>query len=113
MHELSIAMNIIEIAEENARRENASVVKKIELDIGTQSGVVLEALEFAMESAVRDTMLEQAEVVINTISARAECNKCGNVFYTDDLFSPCPECGNPFSEIIQGRELKVKSLIVE
>jgi hydrogenase nickel incorporation protein HypA/HybF len=113
MHELSIAMSIIEIAEENARRENATMVKKIELDIGTQSGVVLEALEFAMESAVRNTMLEKAKVVYNAISARAECNKCGHIFYTEDLFSPCPECGNPFSQIIQGRELKVKSLIVE
>jgi hydrogenase nickel incorporation protein HypA/HybF len=113
MHELSIALSIIEIAEENARRENATVVKNIELDIGTQSGIVLEALEFAMESAVRNTMLEHAKVIINTISARAECNKCAHVFYTEDLFSPCPECGNPFSEIIQGRELKVKSLIVE
>lgn len=113
MHELSIAMSIIEIAEENAKREKASVINEIELDIGTQSGVVLEALTFAMESAVQGTMLESAEVKINSIPARAVCSKCQHAFYTDDLFTPCPECGNPFSEIVQGRELKVKSLKVE
>lgn len=113
MHELSIAMSIIEIAEENARRENASIINEIELDIGTQSGVVLEALDFAMQSAVRDTMLEKAVVKINSIPARAACSKCQHEFYVDDVFNPCPECGNPFSEIIQGRELKVRSLMVE
>lgn len=113
MHELSIAMSIIEIAEENAKRENAAVITEIELDIGTQSGVVLDALDFAMQSAVQGTMLEKARVKINSIAARASCTKCQHEFYVEDIFTPCPECGNPFCEIIQGRELRVKSLKVE
>ena len=49
MHELSIAVNIVEIAEENARKEDAKLISEIELEIGSQSGVVLEALELALE----------------------------------------------------------------
>lgn len=113
MHELSIAMSIIEIAEENANNANANVISEIELDIGTQSGVVLDALEFAMEAATKNTMLENAEIKINTIAARAKCSKCNNEFYIDDIFTPCGECGNPFCDVIQGKELKVKSLKVE
>lgn len=113
MHELSIAMSIVEIAEENARRENGSVISEIELDIGTQSGVVLDALDFAMQAAVKGTMLEHAQVRINTIPARASCTNCQHVFYIDDLFSPCPKCGHPYCEVIQGRELRLKSLRVE
>lgn len=113
MHELSIAINIIEIAEENARREGASFISEIELEIGALSGVVLEALEFAMQSAVKGTMLEKAEVKIDKIPAKAKCVECGKIFNTDDLYTPCPECSNPFSDIIQGKELKVKSLKVE
>lgn len=113
MHELSIAVNIVEIAEENARKENASLISEIELEIGTQSGVVLEALELAMESAKKDTMMENAKVVINTISAKARCTECNNEFYSDEIYTPCPECGNPFCDIIQGQELKVKSLKIE
>ncbi|MEZ5082828.1 MAG: hydrogenase maturation nickel metallochaperone HypA [Bacteroidales bacterium] len=113
MHELSIAMSIIEIAEENAKNADTSVINEIELDIGSQSGVVVEALEFAMQSAKLGTMLENAEVKINFIPARAACAQCQHEFYVDDLFSPCPECGNPFCEIIQGKELKVKSLKAE
>lgn len=113
MHELSIAMSIVEIAEENARTANTSVINEIELDIGTQSGVVLDALEFAMQSAVQGTMLSNAKVVFNSIPAKAVCAQCQNKFYIKDLFEPCPECGNPFCEIIQGKELKVKSLKAE
>jgi hydrogenase nickel incorporation protein HypA/HybF len=113
MHELSIVMNIIEIAEENAKKANASVINEIELDIGNQAGIVIEALEFAIESAKKDTMLEKAKWVINIIPALARCNSCSHEFETGDLFSPCPQCGNPFSEIFQGKELKVKSLKVE
>ena len=113
MHELSIAMSIVEIAEENAKNANTSVINEIELDIGSQSGVVLEALEFAMQSAVQGTMLENADVKINSIPAKAVCVQCQHEFYIEDLFEPCPECGNPFCEITQGKELKVKSLKAE
>ena len=60
MHELSIAMNVIEIADEYAAKANATVVKEIEIEVGELSGVVLDALEFAMEVAVKNTILEQA-----------------------------------------------------
>ena len=113
MHELSIAMSIIEIAEENAKNANASIISEIELDIGNQAGVVMEALEFAIESAKQGTMLENANWKINKISALARCSSCKHEFETEDLFSPCPKCGNPFSEIYQGKELRVKSLKVE
>jgi len=113
MHELSITMSIIEIAEENAKKENASVITEIELDIGMQAGVVMEAMEFAIESAKKGTMLEKANWVINKIPALARCSSCKHEFETQDLFSPCPECGNPFSEIYQGKELRVKTLKIE
>jgi hydrogenase nickel incorporation protein HypA/HybF len=113
MHELSIAMSIVEIAEDNARNANTSVINEIELDIGSQSGVVLEALEFAMQSAVLGTMLEKATVKINSIPAKAACSQCQNEFYVKEVFEACPECGNPFCDIFQGKELKVKSLKAE
>lgn len=112
MHELSIAMNIVEIAEENASREGIGHIDEIILEIGTLSGVVLEALELAMESACKNSVLENAKVTIELITARARCNNCDNTFDTDDIFSPCPECHHPFSTIIKGKELRVKSLKV-
>ena len=41
MHELSIAMNIVEIVEENAAAANCKAVSEIDLEIGSMSGVVI------------------------------------------------------------------------
>ncbi|MEZ5199432.1 MAG: hydrogenase maturation nickel metallochaperone HypA [Bacteroidales bacterium] len=71
------------------------------------------ALEFAMQSAVQGTMLGKAEIKNKFNSGESSCSKCQNEFYIQELFEACPECGNPFCEIIQGKELKVKSLKAE
>ena len=113
MHELSIAMNVIEIADEYAAKANATVVKEIEIEVGELSGVVLDALEFAMEVAVRNTILEQARCHYLRIPGIARCRKCGNEFSAHDLHTPCPKCNSFEQELISGRELRVKSLVVD
>ena len=113
MHELSIATNIIEIATEYAEKNNASVIKEIEIEIGELSGVVVEALEFAMESATKDTLLENAKISINYIPGRAKCLNCRNEFPVASLYETCPECNTFNPEIIKGNELRIKSLIID
>jgi hydrogenase nickel incorporation protein HypA/HybF len=113
MHELSIAMSIVEIAEENVKQSNVTTVSEIELEVGELSGVVFEALEFAMEEAVRDTVLKDAIRKIIRIPGVAKCNECGFEFGTEDIYTPCPKCASFDSEVIKGKELRVKSLIAE
>jgi hydrogenase nickel incorporation protein HypA/HybF len=110
MHELSIAASIVDIAEDYARKEKAGVITKIEIEVGTLSGIVRESLEFAMEFAVKDTVLEKAKVEINDIPGKGECEQCHTVFEMNDLYTPCPKCNafNPL--IIQGKEMRVSSL---
>jgi hydrogenase nickel incorporation protein HypA/HybF len=112
MHELSIAINIIEIAEEEVHKANAKEVNEIEIEIGVLSGVIVEALEFALETAIKNTVLEQSIVRIIKISAKARCTNCGMEFEIDDYFSPCPKCKNLFSDIIDGNQLTIKKMIV-
>jgi len=113
MHEFSIAMNIVDIATEHAIRENAKIIREVEIEVGVFSGVVVDALEFAMESAVKETMLEKAECKILVIKGLARCPECNHEYETDDLLSPCPECSATPPVIIRGKELRVKSLIVD
>jgi Zn finger protein HypA/HybF involved in hydrogenase expression len=58
MHEFSIAVSIIEIAEAEAQKAKAVKIKELILDIGTMSGIEFYALETAMEMAVKNTLLE-------------------------------------------------------
>ena len=113
MHEFSIAVNIVELATEYAEKEKAEIVREIEIEVGELSGVVRDALEFCMEAAVKDSMLEGAKRVISTVPGMGRCRNCSHEFGIQDLYTLCPRCQSPGPEIIQGGELRVKSLLVE
>lgn len=113
MHELSIAQSIIDIAEDYTKKNNASKVNEIEIEVGDLSGVVIEALEFAMDSATKKTMLENAKVNIIAIPGLAECKDCQHEYPVNQLYETCPKCNSYVAEIKSGKELRVKSLIVD
>jgi hydrogenase nickel incorporation protein HypA/HybF len=110
MHELSIAMNIIEIAEEQCRQHRGIAVKAVTLEIGCLCGVVPEALEFALQSAKEGTLAESAEFTIEMVEGMARCTECGTGFSTEEYINACPDCASFKTEVEQGREMRVKSL---
>ncbi len=113
MHEFSIAMNIIEIAEEEARKAEASKITSLTLDVGMMAGIEFYALDTAMEMAVKDTMLEKADVNVNKITAIARCTQCHHEFQISEITDPCPKCNSLFSDVISGKEMKISSITVE
>ena len=113
MHEMSIATSIVEIAEGEAKKANAKIITEIELDIGTISGIELEALEFAFKALKPKTMLKDAEININIIQAKSKCEECFSEFETENVYTLCPNCGSYKTSILQGKEMKVKSILVD
>lgn len=113
MHELSIVMSIIDTAREQVAKNQATRVESIALEIGTLAGIEIDALNFSWEAAVPDTVLAQAERQIHDVPARARCTVCRHVFDLQQLFEPCPQCGDYFSELLQGKELKIKRMTLE
>ncbi len=113
MHELSIAIGIVKIAEKEVKKVNASRVSLIELEIGKLSGIELESLNFVWESAVRGTVLENAKKKINSPSGKAKCLDCGNNFELENLFDSCSKCNSHFKNIYHGKELRVKAVTIE
>lgn len=112
MHELSIVMGIIDLAEQQAIDHGAESVQQINLEIGELSGIDWPALEFAWQSATLNTVLEHAEFVIDKVKGIAECLDCKERFYVKSLFEPCPHCRQYMMHVVKGKELRVKSLIV-
>lgn len=110
MHELSIVLSIVEAAEEQARKHGASSVESISLEIGTLAGIEPDALAFAWEAGLPGTILANAERRIHYIQARARCLDCNHEFEIEQLYQACPRCGNYFTELLQGQELKIRSL---
>lgn len=112
MHELSIAINIIEIITAEAQSVNASAVSKIELEIGTWSGVEPDAIQMAMEEVIAGTTASKAAIDYRWIKARAACEECCNEFEPEDIFKICPYCNSLNTHLLTGKELNIKSIEV-
>lgn len=112
MHELSIVLGIVKIAEDEIAKTNATKVDIIELEIGTLAGIEFDSLEFVWPSAVKDTSLEFAQKKINKIKAKGKCLDCNTTFDINFIYDPCPNCNSFLKGILQGKELRVKALEV-
>jgi len=112
MHELSIAQSIVELAENVAEKEKADLIQTIDIEIGALSGVVLDALEFAMEMTVKNTKLENANINYLRKEGKAKCSECNIQFKTDSLLALCPKCKRANIKIVDGKQLRIRSLTV-
>jgi len=107
MHEISLIENIIEIITSEMRKYNITKVSVIRLRIGEMSHVVPEALTFGFEMMSKDTPLEGAELVIESVPTKGRCNNCGTEFMMTDILDICPDCKGTRMEIISGKELEI------
>jgi hydrogenase nickel incorporation protein HypA/HybF len=114
MHELSIAMSIVEMAEEEAEQRGGVQVSAVHLKLGALSGVVKEALLSAYEMACEDTPLRGSRLVIEEIPVVVFCSSCQaqRALSSIQLFC-CAVCGTPASQVVHGKELKVVALEIE
>lgn len=112
MHELSIAQSIVELAEDVALKEKADSIISIDIEIGALSGVVIDALEFAMEITTKSTKLGKAKINYLFKAGKADCIECDYQFETNDLLAFCPKCKKANYRIIDGKQLRIKSLTV-
>jgi hydrogenase nickel incorporation protein HypA/HybF len=112
MHELSIVMSIVDIAQQQAEKADAVMIDEIEMDIGCLTTIEMNAFEFAWKQGVKQTMLESAVKKINRIKGKAKCLDCEALFPLENVYDACPVCGEHLIDIIEGKELRVKSLLV-
>lgn len=110
MHEHSIAISVIDICIEQLQKSRGTKIQKIVLEIGELAGVEISSFGFILKEVVKNTELEKAELIIESKQGRARCIVCESVFTLINFYDPCPDCKNFTSEIIQGKELKIKSI---
>ena len=113
MHELSIVMSIVDIANKEAEKHHAPVVESIELHIGKLSGIEPDAFDFAWQVAVKGTVLEKTERIIRYIPGIALCLDCGTEFSIESPIDGCPECNSFRKDYKCGRELRVLTMTVQ
>ena len=113
MHELSIAMGIVEAAQDEAQKRGVRV-SAVHLRLGALSGVVKDALLFSYEVACQDTPLQGSQLIVEDIPVAVFCAQCQKeqVLASVQSFA-CPVCGVPTMNVLRGKELEVYALEVD
>jgi len=113
MHELAVTQSMVNLVLEEARKGNASKVKKVNLVLGELSGVVGDCVQFYFGLMSKDTIAEGAIISFSTVPTQARCRECAKVFEVKDSDWLCPECHSISVELVAGNELFVESIEVE
>lgn len=114
MHELSIAMAILERMAEEAERHGAERVVGVRVRWGPLSGVVKEALASAYEIAREDSPFAETELVIEEAPVLAYCPTCGEARGVVSIQRlACRACGTPTPTVVSGRELQLVGIEIE
>jgi hydrogenase nickel incorporation protein HypA/HybF len=110
MHELSIAMSIVDVAQEEAEQRGVQV-NAVHLRLGALAGVVKESLLSCYQMACCDTPLEGSRLIIEDVPVVVFCPACQTQrsLSSTQLFC-CAECGTPTPQVLQGKELEVVAL---
>lgn len=80
MHELGVISNLVDAAERIALQNGVSKLGYIKVDLGEMSGVVSQYVRKLWSMGTKDTILENAELIINDVVAIVKCNDCGEEF---------------------------------
>jgi hydrogenase nickel incorporation protein HypA/HybF len=110
MHEIRIAEDLSTIVLETARKENLSKVTKVNISFGQMIQIVPDIFEFTFRETVRNSVVENAELDIEIVPVKMRCTKCGGDFQVKENRFTCNICNSTDLEIIQGKELFIKSI---
>jgi hydrogenase nickel incorporation protein HypA/HybF len=113
VHELSIALSLVDLAQEEGRKHGGRV-SALHLRIGALAGIVPDALLASYEMASADTPLAGSRLVIEDVPVTVWCPQCNAERELSSVqHFCCAECGTPTSRIERGRELELVALEIE
>ena len=111
MHEMSLAVAVVDQVETAAKTRGAIGVRSIELDVGELAGVVADALAFCFELACAGTVVEGAELRLAAVPGTARGAACAEdwaVGMPPRLLGPGG--GAAADGLVSGRELQIREV---
>jgi hydrogenase nickel incorporation protein HypA/HybF len=113
MHELGLAQQTLEMALRIARQQQANRIVAFQLKIGDWSGVVVEALAFALTTISKDTIAEGADIRWQTIPPAVRCSTCSQEYGVANYNYVCPVCGTENVDLCRGQEMELLTIEVD
>lgn len=114
MHELSLSYATVDTVLESIVHLRVQRVKSITILAGELSGVSMDAFRFSFPIAAAGTVLEGAELHLETLPVSVFCPVCNNVGILPDIRRfRCPTCGLPTADLRGGKEFLVQAIEIE
>jgi hydrogenase nickel incorporation protein HypA/HybF len=110
MHEIRIANDLAAIVLETALSNNLSKITKVNISFGQLVQIVPDIFKFAFSETVRNSVAQDAVVNIEILPVILKCRNCKNDFHLEANRFECNICGLTDLEIVQGKELYIKSI---
>lgn len=111
MHELSVALALVEAACEKLETLGDVRVEALHVRVGVLSGLVKEALTFSFDVATEGTPLAGARLECEEVPVTVACARCGERELPVLQPFRCPDCGMP-APVVKGREMDFVALEV-
>ena len=112
MHELSIAISMVEQVTVEAESRGELAIEAVHLSLGTLSGVDREALQFRYHAVCEGTILEGSRLVIEIVPVTIRCPDCQRDSDPESILRlDCPHCGGA-AKVIRGHDIEVSALEV-
>lgn len=116
MHELSVAMGIVDRALGAAEDHGTETIEQLTVELGSATHVNPDQLRFCIETATDGTPAAGATIEIEQVAPMARC-ECGwegepgtleaAMVYAPDV--QCPECGDR-TDLVRGRECRLAAV---
>ena len=111
MHELSIALSIVDGVLEELNRQQPGQVEIVHLRLGRMSGVDKDALSFSYGVACEGTALANSRLLIEEVDVAIFCAVCGVERPTRSFpLLTCSECGAAAGHVVRGEELEITAM---
>ncbi len=108
MHEVSIALNVLDIITAQCRKEGYTRIDAVRIKIGRASGIMPDALSFAFDAIKGESIAEAAALEIVEVPVSGSCRDCNAVFTVEEEYIlACPSCNSSSFMITAGRELDI------
>ena len=110
MHEIGIVRSMCKTVLDYAKENNVQSITEIVCDIGELSLVVPKYIEELYPVVIKDTQLQDTQLVINIIPGLAECDNCDEIFNVVENEGYCPNCGSFDKTVLSGTDFSIKEI---
>lgn len=110
MHELSIAVGIVDAVVAEAEARGLRAVSSVYVRLGPLSGVDRDALIFSFPMACEGTLLAGARLELEHVPVLVACAACGATFEPESIHAlACSRCGAMETKLVRGSELELSA----